>query len=49
MGAQQSLATAMGYVAIADNEPACRRMLLAGAVDPEGLVTDPGFRAGWLR
>lgn len=45
-GAQQSLASVLGYVGGVPIEPACRRISVArGAVGPDGLVTDEQFRA----
>ncbi len=46
-GAQKSLATVLGYVSAAVIEPACQHLPPApGAAGPDGLVADPGFRAG---
>jgi chromate reductase len=45
-GAQESLASVLGYVGAAVIEPACRRITVTGqAVGQDGLVTDPAFRA----
>ena len=45
-GAQRSLATVLGYVTAAIIEPACRRIPMARtAAGPDGVVTDPAFRA----
>lgn len=46
-GAQESLATVLGYVTAAIIEPACQHLPLApGVTGPDGLVADPAFRAG---
>jgi NAD(P)H-dependent FMN reductase len=46
-GAQQALATVLGYLDAAVIEPACRDLPLGpGAAGPDGLVADPAFRAG---
>lgn len=46
-GAHDALATVLGYVGAAVIEPACRRIPVArAALEPGGMVTDPGFRAG---
>jgi chromate reductase, NAD(P)H dehydrogenase (quinone) len=45
-GAQESLASVLGYVGAAIIEPACRRITVTGqAVGQDGLVADPAFRA----
>jgi NAD(P)H-dependent FMN reductase len=45
-GAQESLASVLGYVGATVIEPACRRITVAGqAVGQDGLVADPAFRA----
>ena len=45
-GAQEGLATVLGYVGAVAIELACRRVPVArSAVGPDGLVTDHGFRA----
>ncbi len=45
-GAEESLASVLGYVGAAVIEKACRRITLPRqAVSPDGLVSDPGFRA----
>ena len=45
-GAEQSLASVLGYVGAAVIDGACRRITVSGqAVGPDGLVNDPGFRA----
>ncbi|HEY7147600.1 MAG TPA: NAD(P)H-dependent oxidoreductase [Streptosporangiaceae bacterium] len=46
-GAEQALATVLGYVGAAIVGAACRRLPLApGAAGPDGLIADPAFRAG---
>jgi chromate reductase, NAD(P)H dehydrogenase (quinone) len=45
-GAQQSLASVLGYVGGIPIQAACRRITVArAAVGPDGLVADPQFRA----
>ena len=45
-GAEESLASVLGYVGASVIEKACRRITLPRqAVGPDGLVSDPGFRA----
>jgi chromate reductase, NAD(P)H dehydrogenase (quinone) len=45
-GAEESLASVLSYVGAAVIEKACRRITLPRqAVGPDGLVSDPGFRA----
>jgi chromate reductase, NAD(P)H dehydrogenase (quinone) len=45
-GAEASLASVLGYVGADVLDEACRRITLSGqAVGPDGLVSDPGFRA----
>ena len=45
-GAEQSLASVLGYVGAVPVEPACRRITVArGAVGADGLVDDARFRA----
>jgi chromate reductase, NAD(P)H dehydrogenase (quinone) len=45
-GAEQSLASVLGYVGAAVLDGACRQITVSGqAVGPDGLVNDPGFRA----
>ena len=44
-GAEESLASVLGYVGAAVIEKACRRITLPRqAIGPDGLVSDPGFR-----
>jgi hypothetical protein len=44
-GAEESLASVLGYVGAAVIDKACRRIILPRqAIGPDGLVTDPGFR-----
>jgi chromate reductase, NAD(P)H dehydrogenase (quinone) len=44
-GAEESLASVLGYVGAAVIEKACRRIALPRqAIGPDGLVRDPGFR-----
>jgi NAD(P)H-dependent FMN reductase len=45
-GAEQSLSSVLGYVGAAVIDGACHRITVSGqAVGPDGLVSDPGFRA----
>jgi chromate reductase, NAD(P)H dehydrogenase (quinone) len=47
MGAQNTLATVLGYVGATVIEAACRRLPVArAAIGPDGMVTDPRFQAG---
>ena len=44
-GAEEALASVLGYVGAAVIEKACRRITLPRqAIGPDGLVSDPGFR-----
>ena len=46
-GAEDALAAVLGYLGAAVVEAACRRIQLDRAtIGPDGVVTDPGFRAG---
>jgi NAD(P)H-dependent FMN reductase len=46
-GAQQTLASVLGYVGAVVVEPACRHVPVdRSAVGPDGIITDPGFTAG---
>jgi chromate reductase len=46
-GAQQTLASVLGYVGAVVVEPACRHLPVdRSAVGPDGIITDPGFTAG---
>lgn len=46
-GAEQTLATVLGYLGTRVVEPACRRLpLLSTAIGPDGTANDPEFRAG---
>jgi chromate reductase, NAD(P)H dehydrogenase (quinone) len=45
-GAQDALASVLGYVGAVIVEPACRRIPVdRAAVSPDGTISDPGFRA----
>jgi chromate reductase, NAD(P)H dehydrogenase (quinone) len=45
-GAQDALASVLGYVGAAIVEQACRRIAVdRAAVGPDGMISDPGFRA----
>jgi hypothetical protein len=47
LGAEQTLATVLGYLGTRVIEPACVRLPVSGAaVGPDGTVTDPEFRTG---
>jgi chromate reductase, NAD(P)H dehydrogenase (quinone) len=47
LGAEQTLATVLGYLGTRVIEPACVRLpITSAAVDRDGTVTDPEFRAG---
>jgi hypothetical protein len=47
MGAQDALASVLGYLGATAIQPACRRIPVArAAIGPDGLVTDPRFQAG---
>ena len=49
-GAEESLASVLGYIGAAVIEKACRRITLSGqAVGPDGLVNDPSFRTEAVR
>jgi NAD(P)H-dependent FMN reductase len=49
-GAEESLASVLGYVGAAVIEKACRRITLPRqAIGPDGLVRDPGFREEAVR
>ena len=49
-GAEESLASVLGYVGAEVIEKACRRITLPRqAIGPDGLVRDPGFRADVVR
>jgi NAD(P)H-dependent FMN reductase len=46
-GAQQTLASVLGYVGAVVVEPACRHIPVdRSAVSPDGTISDPGFAAG---
>jgi chromate reductase, NAD(P)H dehydrogenase (quinone) len=46
-GAQQALASVLGYVGAIVVEPACRHIPVdRSAIGPDGTVSDPGFAAG---
>jgi NAD(P)H-dependent FMN reductase len=46
-GAQQTLASVLGYVGAVTVEPACRHVPVdRSAVGPDGMISDPGFAAG---
>ncbi len=49
-GAEESLASVLGYIGAAVIEKACRRITLSGqVVGPDGLVNDPSFRTEAVR
>ncbi|MGE5285598.1 MAG: NADPH-dependent FMN reductase [Micromonosporaceae bacterium] len=46
-GAQDALATVLGYLGATVVAPACRRIPVArAAIGPDGMVSDPRFQAG---
>ncbi len=47
LGAQQTLASVLGYVGAVIVEPACRHIPVdRSAIGPDGIISDPGFAAG---
>jgi NAD(P)H-dependent FMN reductase len=47
LGAEQTLASVLGYVGAVVVEPACRHIPVdRSAIGPDGTISDPGFAAG---